>query len=236
MLDEFVSLERRYVLRDWEPATLDGGQFCEAVARLLYQQDSGLLDHRPSVDRCLKYVEDPANVHSYPDRKSALHTSKVLRMVYKFRSDRGAVHIDPVYSANQLDSKLVIEGCRWVLSELLRVFWTGDRGSVASAIREIIQYDIPAIGNYEGRLMVQRVDCSVEEEIMILLHHAGEKGLSRRELGRYVHYPAPRITEALSELSSSRSRKILKLTSGNYRLTDRGIQSVLTDLADKLVL
>jgi hypothetical protein len=238
LLNEFVSLERRYVLRDWEPATLDGGQFCEAASRVIYHQDSRALDQRRSVDRCLKYVEDPtgSNTHSYPDRKSSLHTAKVLRMVYKFRSDRGAVHIDPHYSANQLDSKLVIEGTRWILSELLRIFWTGDRGAVASAIREIIQYDIPAIGNYEGRLVVQRVDCSVEEEILILLHHAGENGLSRNELGRYVQYPPPRITEGLTELSSSRVRQILKLASGNYRLTDLGIQRVLKDLAEKLVL
>src|SRR5436309_568010 len=84
LLDEFVSLERRYVLRDWEPATLDGGQFCEAASRVIYHQDSGILDQRRSVDRCLKYVEDPTavNRHRYPDRKSSLHTAKVVRMVY----------------------------------------------------------------------------------------------------------------------------------------------------------
>jgi hypothetical protein len=238
LLDEFVSLERRYVLRDWEPATLDGGQFCEAAARLIHHQDSGTLDRRRPVDRCLKYVEDAtgSNSHGYPDRKSSLHTAKVLRMIYKFRSDRGAVHIDPDYSANQLDSKLVTEGARWILSELLRIFWTGDRGAVASAIREIIQYDIPVIGNYEGRLIIQRVDCSVEEEILILLHHAGEKGLSRNELGQYVEYPPPRVTEGLGALRSSRVRQVVQLASGNYRLTDLGIQRVLKDLAHKLVL
>ncbi len=158
LIAEFVSQERRYILRDWEPATLDGGQFAEAAARILYHQDSKVLNHKRSVGECLTYVEDPknANSHQYPDRKSALHTARVIRTIYKFRSDRGAVHIDPEYDANQLDSKLVIENSRWVLSEILRIFWTGDRSVVAAAIREIIQYDIPVIGNYEGRLIVQR--------------------------------------------------------------------------------
>jgi hypothetical protein len=238
LLDEFISLERRYVLRDWEPATLDGGQFTEAAARIIYHQDSGNLDHRRSVDRCLTYTEDfnNSNPHNYPDRKSALHTAKVLRTIYKFRSDRGAVHIDPQYSANHLDSKLVIENARWVLSEVLRVFWTGNRSDVASTIREIIQYDVPAIGNYEGRLIVQRIDCSTDEEILILLHHAGENGLSRKELGRYVQKPSPRISESLDRLTSSQVRQVIKLDSGNYRLTDLGIQRVLRELALKLVL
>jgi hypothetical protein len=238
LLDEFVSLERRYVLRDWEPAILDGGQFCEAASRLIYHQDSGRLDRRHSVDRCLRYVEDSAgtNSHAYPDRKSSLHTAKVLRMVYKFRSDRGAVHIDPDYSANQLDSKLVIEGSRWVVSEILRIFWTGDRSAVAKAIREIIQYDVPVIGDFDGRLVVQRVDCRPDEEILILLHHAGESGLSRRDLGRYIQHTPPRVTEKLEHLTSSRVRQVIKLRTGNYRLTDLGIQRVQTDLSSKLVL
>ena len=43
LIDEFISLERRYILRDWEPAELDGGQFAEVAARVLYHQDSGMI-------------------------------------------------------------------------------------------------------------------------------------------------------------------------------------------------
>jgi hypothetical protein len=238
LLDEFVSQERRYVLRDWEPATLDGGQFAEAAARILYHQDSTNLNRTRSVDQCLTYVEDPTNnnTHHYPNRKSALHTARVIRTIYKFRSDRGAVHIDPNYTANHLDSKLVIENSQWVLSEILRVFWTGGPSDVAAAVRAIIEYDVPVIGNYEGRLLVERVDCTVEEEILILLHHAGENGLSRAQLGQYVQKPSPRISESLTRLSSPQMRQILKLQNGNYRLTNLGIQRVLQDLATKLLI
>jgi hypothetical protein len=111
LFDEFVSLERRYVLREWEPATLDGGQFAEAASRLIYHQYSSTLNRRKSVHDCLSYVEDhnSSNPHHFPDRKAALHLAKVIRTIYKFRSDRGAVHIDPDYTANHLDSKLVLE-------------------------------------------------------------------------------------------------------------------------------
>jgi hypothetical protein len=43
LLDEFVSAERRFIQRDWEPAELDGGQFAEIAARILYHRDSGNL-------------------------------------------------------------------------------------------------------------------------------------------------------------------------------------------------
>lgn len=238
LLDEFISLEKRFILRDWEPATLDGGQFVEAAARIVYHQDSVNLNRRRSVHKCLEYVEDPTNnnSHSFPTRKAALHLCRVLRTIYKLRSDRGTVHIDPDYSANHIDSKLIVENARWVLSEILRLFWTGDRSYVASAIRQIVQFDIPVIGEYEGLLLVQRTDCTAEEEILILLHYAGEDGLSRQDIGNFVQKGQSGVTRALRNLCSNRRREVIQLNNGNYRLTDIGIRHVLSSLADKLNL
>jgi hypothetical protein len=236
LLSEYVSQEKRYILRDWEPATLDGGQFAEAAARIIYHQDSGKLAARKSVDECLRHIEDPKNQfnHHFPISKSARHIARVLRTIYKFRSDRGAVHIDPEYSANQLDSRLVIEGCRWILSEVLRVFWTGDRHEVAKAIREILQYEIPAIGNYEGQLLVQRLDCTPEEEILLLLFRAGETGMSRADLGRFVKRSPPEVTRGMQSLLAK--REVIRVSKAHLRLTDLGTRRVLGTVPEKLEL
>lgn len=236
LLDEYNSLEKRFVLRDWEPATLDGGQFAEAAARILYHKDSGTLNYTKGVGDCLDYVENNANRHNYPDRKSAIHTVKVIRTIYKFRSDRGAVHINPNYSANHLDTTLVISNTKWVLSEFLRVFLTSDRNLVENTIRDILEFDLPVIGDFDGQLLVQRTDCNADEEILILLHFAGQNGFNRKQLGQYVQKAASAITTSLKKLSSGQERKIIKLTNGNFRLTDIGNRFVLTNLADKLKL
>jgi hypothetical protein len=236
LLSEYISQEKRYILRDWEPATLDGGQFVEAAARIVYHIDSGNLSRNKSVDECLEYVEDQGNQnrHSFPDRKSARHTCRVLRTIYKFRSDRGAVHIDPVYTANQLDSRLVVDNSRWVLSELLRIFWSGDRKEVARAIQEILQYEIPAVGRFGDQRLVQRADCSAEEEILLLLRDSGETGLSRENLGKFVKKTQGRVTQAVQKLQQR--REIIEVLQGTYRLTDLGALRVLQDLAVKLHL
>jgi len=230
LLAEYISQEKRYVLGDWEPATLDGGQFVEAAARIIYHQDSGNLNARKSVDACLSYVEDPKNqvAHSFPVVKSARHMAKVLRTTYKFRSDRGAIHIDPEYTANQLDSRLVIDNCRWVLSEILRVFWSGNRREVAKAIREILQYEVPSVGNYEGHLIVHRSDCTAEEEILLLLYWAGETGMTRTDLGRFVRRSPPDVTKAIQRLE--KSRQVIRLAGSRFRLTDPGTKRVLTSV------
>src|SRR5947199_8957837 len=87
LLAEYISQEKRFVLRDWEPSTLDGGQFAEAAARVIYHIDSGNLNRRKSVDDCLSYIEDRKqnNRHLFPERKAAIHLTRDLRTVYKFR-------------------------------------------------------------------------------------------------------------------------------------------------------
>ncbi|MCJ7553667.1 MAG: hypothetical protein MUO34_07260 [Ignavibacteriaceae bacterium] len=238
LLDEFLSIEKRFIQRDWEPATLDGGQFCEAASRIINHIDSNNLNLRKGVSSCVDYIEDQnnSNIHHYPDRKSSLHTIRVIKSVYKFRSDRGAVHIDPVYTANHIDSRMVLENVRWILSEILRIFWQNDRAKISKIIKEIVQYDFPIIGNYEDKILVHRTDCSAEEELLLLLHFAGIEGYSRKQLGEYIQKDNAQVTRAIKKLSSNKFRQIIKLNNGNYRLTDPGILRVQKELYNKLKL
>ena len=42
LVDCYTKMQQRYYAGDWQPSELDGGQFCEAVARALYQLDTGI--------------------------------------------------------------------------------------------------------------------------------------------------------------------------------------------------
>ncbi|MHC4043878.1 hypothetical protein [Bradyrhizobium sp. 23AC] len=236
LLDEFVSAERRFIQRDWEPAELDGGQFAEIAARIIYHQDSGNLNHTRDFGDCLRYVEDEKLAHQIAPRHDALHIARVLRNIYKFRSQRGAVHISPSYRANHMDSKFIVESVRWVMNEILRIFWNGDRERVAKAIRELLQFDVPCVGVFDDIILVQRTDLTAEEEILVLLHFAGEQGFSRVDLGRFAQRSAPAISNSIKKLLAPDVRQIVLLASDRYRLTDLGSRRVREQLAGKLLL
>lgn len=233
---EFLSLERRFILRDWEPAELDGGQFVEILARILYHQDSGNLNLHKQVDDCLSYLEDPnnSNSHLIQPRKVAIHLCRVLRAIYKFRSDRGAVHISPLFTANGVDARLISEAVRWGFSEFLRLYWNGDRELVAKIIREISQFDVPSVGKFGTKILVQRTGLAPEEELLILLHYAGEAGFSRRELGLHAQMKPPTVTKGIQSLCQK--REVIEVDDSNYRLTDLGSKRVRENLAGKLTL
>lgn len=237
LVDEFVSMERRFIQRDWEPAALDGGQFAEILARVLYHQDSGTLNLKKDFGECCAWMEDQKGqyTHLLP-RRDVLHLVRVVRTIWKFRSERGAVHISPSYAPNHMDSKYLIEAVRWAFNETLRLFWNGDREDVARAIRELLQFDVPCVGAFESVLLVQRTDLTVDEEVLVLLHYAGEQGFTRTELGKYVKAAASSITEALQRLSGAASRRIVTLPSGRFRLTDLGSKHIRENLAQKLLL
>jgi len=238
LIREFIDAERRYALGDWEPATLDGGQFAEVAARIIYHIDSGNLNRTKDLNSCLTYVEDHANSnsHAFPERRAALHLSKAIRMIYKLRSQRGAVHIDPNYTANELDAMFVMSTVRWVMSEILRVFWQGSTAVVASAIKEIVRFEVPAILNIDGRPMVLRTDCTVEEEILMILHNTGEQGMNRSDLGKSIPKSSPAISNSLKELCSPSRREAVIRRDGTYALTPNGVKRVRNELRDKLTI
>ena len=235
-VDEFIAMERRFIQRDWEPASLDGGQFAEIAARIIYHLDSNNLSYKKEFKDCISYLENVHVPHSLTDRKGVGHIIKVLQAIYKFRSERGAVHISSTYTPNHMDSKFLMESVRWCINEFLRVFWNGNKEEVAKTIREVLQFDVPCIGVFGDTIMVQRTDLKADEELLLLLHFAGEIGFSRNEIGKYSMLSASSVTTNLQKLTSSSVRQIIKLNNGNYVLTDLGHRRIRNELADKLLV
>ncbi|MEQ1760456.1 MAG: hypothetical protein ABL986_19255 [Vicinamibacterales bacterium] len=236
LIDEFVSLERRFIQRDWGPAELDGGQFCEVLARILYHQDSGNINLTKDMSECADYVENNNVPHGIQPRSIALHLVKVIRTVYKFRSQRGGIHISPTYAPNHMDARFIIEGVRWAMNETLRVFWNGDRETVARAIRELLQFDVPCVGLFEDVILVQRTDLSSNDELLVLLHYAGEVGFTTDELVTHSGFSKRSVERSVATLVAADCRQIVRVAGGRYRLTDLGSRYIREHLADKLLL
>ncbi len=235
LVEEFVKLERRYILRDWEPAELDGGRFSEILARVLYHQDSSNLDLARDFGDCGKYIHND-NVPHAINREEAKMIFMVLTVVHKFRSKRGVCHVSPTYTANHMDARYMMEAVRWSMVEALRIFWRNDRDAAARAISELLRFDVPCVGRFEEAVVVQRTDLRPEEELLVLLHHAGESGFSRRELGKYAMRNPPAITKALDSLTSPMQRAVVCLADGRFVLTDLGHKYLREQLAAKLLL
>ncbi len=137
IVDSYTEMQQRFYAGDWQPSELDGGRLCEAVARACYQLDSGTVTHSQLPKELCEKLEDEANLRPHTlYAKARRHISRAIMLVYKFRSDRGSVHISPDYSANEMDSILMVHAGKWIFAEFLRLAWNKDRKVIASAVTQ----------------------------------------------------------------------------------------------------
>lgn len=229
LIDESMSLEEAFILRKWKHTELDGGRFVEVAARTIYSVDSRNVALTKSVDDCLRYIENTQVPHNFPEPQTANHIGKVIRSVYKLRSQRGAVHVSPTYTANEIDSRLIVEAVRWILAEVLRVFLVSDRELVADIVRSLARFPQPMIRLYEGIPLLQVTTFTAEEEVLAHLLHA-ESGMTTAELCKLIPKDRAGVARAVKKLASAGFRQIVE-RSGNWLISDLGITRIENRIA-----
>ena len=226
IVDSYINMQKRYCSGDWGPAELNGGQFCETVARSIYQLDTGKVEQGllpgAIIDRLLDRIKPPP-IHSlgYKDRD---HFCRVLSTSYKFRSDRGVAHVSPTYTANLLDATLIVASVKWMFAEFLRLAWKKDRNELVALIETIVEIEHPLIHELDGIPLVLTDKLSVPEEILVLLRHSSSGRLTRDELKQSIDANLSAISTAISRLCTSKQT----------RISDRN-EIVITPLGEKRV-
>jgi len=221
---EAFALEEAFALKKWQHTELDAGRFAEVAARIIYGADSGAYNLSKGVDDCLRYLENQTVPHHFPDPKSAHQLVTILRSIYKLRSQRGAVHVSPAYSANEIDSRFVVEGTRWVLAELLRQFVTADVAALVSAIEELSRFPQPLIRNFGGQPLIQSITFTAEEEVLVHLLHE-RNGMTTAQLVQVIPKDPSGVRRAIKGLAEGRSRQLVPVD-GRWEISDLGIRRI----------
>lgn len=225
LVDSYTKMQQRYYAGDWQPSELDGGQFCEAVARALYQLDTGTTTASLPGD-IIGFLrsKSPPSPHLIVETKDRDHFCRVLQTTYKFRSDRGVAHISDTYTANQMDATLIIANVKWMFAEFLRLVWKKDQSEIVTIIESIIQLEHPLIHELDGKPLVLTNQLTASEEILVLLQHAMSGRLTRSELREAIYKDQSTISKAIAQLSTNKE----------VRISDAG-EIVMTYLGQKRV-
>lgn len=233
LVQEATSLEEAFLLRKWKYTELDGGRFAEVAARIIYAADSGNTSLTKSVNDCLNYIENNQVSHGFPEPQAATHFAKIIRSIYKLRSQRGAVHVSPTYTANEIDSRLIVECARWILAEIMRVFIQSPREEVAEAIRNLARFPQPLIRTYGDIPLLQSVSFTTEEEILAHLLYT-EQGLAIGELIKVVPRDQSTVRRAVNKLASPHLRQTV-LREQRWFITDLGINRIENKIAAEVL-
>jgi hypothetical protein len=224
LVEEATSLEEAFILRKWKYTELDGGRFAEVAARIVYSLDSGNLSLTKGVDDCLKYIDNVQVPHHFPEPQAAIHLAKVVRAIYKLRSQRGAVHVSPTYTANEIDSRLIVEAARWVLADILRIFVSSNREEVADIIRSLARFPQPLIRQYGDLPLLQSVSFTTEEEVLAHLLNKDD-GLTIGELIASIPKDQSSVRRAVKKMAEPQMRQTV-LRAGRWIITDLGSKRI----------
>ena len=224
----YVEMQQRFFAGDWQPSELDGGRLCEAISRALYQLDSGTVTHSQLPKELCEKIEDEQNLRPHSlDVKDRHHISRAIGLVYKFRSDRGSVHISPKYTADFMDSMLMVHAGKWIFAEFLRLAWKQDKAVIAETISQIVQLEYSLIHELDGIPLVLESTVSAPEEILLLLNHAEGHKLSKEELTQQAkNNTSTSLTVAFSRLLKSNEIRSTS-TPGEVALTPKGQKRVI---------
>ena len=230
-VEDYVGMQQRFLVGDWKPTELDGGRLCEAIARCIHQLDIGSVTHSKLPGEICDRLENETVSHilAVKDRH---HIAKVIRVLYKFRSDRGAVHISPFYSANELDSVLVLHVGKWLFSEFLRLAWNKDRKIIAETIQRIVRLEHSLIHELDGKPLVLATNITAKEEILLQLNHATGNCLSRNIIRDLVHQKPANISVAISRML--KDKEIRTADNGDIVLTPTGQKRIFEEIIPKL--
>jgi hypothetical protein len=134
------------------------------------------------------------------------------------------VHVSPTYTANEIDSRLIIECVRWLLADLLRIFVTSDREKVAETVRGLARFPQPLIRNIEDQPLLQSVTFTTEQEVLAHLLNADE-GMTTADLVKVIPKAASGVRAALSNLSKATSRQVAS-RDNRWMITDLGVKRI----------
>lgn len=221
-MESYIEMQQRFIAGDWKPAELDGGRLCEAVARAIHQLDTGSVTHTKLPGKiCERLQDESPNISHRLNLKDRHHIAKAIEVVYKFRSDRGPVHISPFYTANEMDSVLVLHIGKWIFAEFLRLAWNKDRHVIAQTISRIVQLEHSLIHELDGQPLVLARRISAKEEILLLLNHAPGNRLTRESLrNQAVGQKPTNVNVAVSRLI--KDKEIRPVGSDEVALTPIG--------------
>ncbi len=231
VVESYVEMQQRFLAGDWKPAELDGGRLCEAVARSVYQLDSGIVTHSQLPNEICTKLEDQKAAHTLAE-KERHHLVKAIQVIYKFRSDRGPVHISPVYDANYMDSMMVLHVGKWLFAEFLRIAWNQDRQVIAETIDRIVQLEHSLIHELDGKPLVLALGIPAPDEVLLLLNHAAGNRLTRAAIRQQAaNQKSATVNAAVVRLI--KTKEIRQVEGEEVALTPRGQAHIIKQIIPK---
>jgi hypothetical protein len=185
LLDEYAENKRRYFLNDYRPAAINGGRFCEVMARVLEFKATGSytpLREKIEVEKTLNRLD---NYGPQLGEMLRLHVIRGIRFVYGIRNTRNNGHVKEDIDPNLQDATAVLSMLDWILAEVVRVWHGVSPAQASEMISGIVTKELPVVEVINGSPYLAGTP-SGRDHILILMYWAGGESVTKSELRTWL--------------------------------------------------
>lgn len=170
LLDEYILIKQQFFLRRFQPSELNAARFGECVLRLLEYLNTG------------KYTPFGTQVKSEhiinSIQKSTAHTDtirlfipRLTRVMLDVRNKRDIAHVGGEVNPNQSDALLVTHCTDWILTELVRHFYSCSMDEAKQIVVSINEVRIPVVAEVDGFVRVQDTKLDASSKALVVLYY-----------------------------------------------------------------
>jgi len=230
LLKTYNELKNQYYLGKYKPSELEGAHFAEVVIRILEYVTTkaytplGSPLPRFDVREVEKYSQLPST--NFPD-SIRIHIPRAILSIYGIRHRRGVGHVGGDINPNLPDSSLIVATCDWIVTELIRLYYTSSLKEAQKHVDAIVARKVPLIQEFDGFLKVLDPTISIADKALMLLYRKGVEGAFFNELVAWIKTRSSYLDRVLQKLDDEAK---VHYTGGRCLITRLGEAYVETNI------
>lgn len=222
LLDEYQDIKQHLAFRKFRPSELNGGRFAECVLRLIQHLDNP--PHTPfgtslgNSDNIIKRVESNTSLHE----SMRFFIPRLARILLDVRNRRDVAHVGGDVSPNHSDSVFVSHNADWILTEIIRIYYSCSQDSARKIADNINEVRVPIIADVDGFVRVQNTTLDFRGKILTILYYKNPAKVRDTALIKWTRYSNPSTfkRDILSKLDAD---ALIHYEDGFCTLLPRGI-------------
>lgn len=222
LLDEYQDIKQNFAFRKFRPSELNGGRFAECVLRLLQHLDN------PPYTPFGTSLGNSDNIIRRVEGNTALHESmrffipRLARILLDVRNRRDVAHVGGDVSPNYSDSVFTSYSADWILTEIIRIYYSCSTEAAAKIVDSINEVRVPIVANVDGFIRVQNTTLDIRSKTLVILYHKNPVKVRDQDLIKWTKYTnASRYRrEILSQLDAE---ALIHYENGLCNLLPKGI-------------
>lgn len=224
LLNEYQYIKQQFFLRKFQPSELSGARFGECVLRLLEYLNTGNYTPFGTQLRSEHIINSIQNNTVHADTVR-LFIPRLTRVVLDVRNKRDIAHVGGEVNPNYSDALFVTHCADWILTELVRHFYSCSIDEAKQIVVTINDVRIPVIAEVDGFIRVQNTKLDARKKALVVLYYKQPKKVSDANLAKWIKYKnASRFkAEILSKLDLE---AMIHYESGLCTLLPKGVRYV----------